>query len=969
MRKKLSVLFLILMLIMNQAAPMGIKAADAADEVKVYVENGEGSLTEGDGTAQRPYQNIRTALKQIQTGQTLVLVGEVSYTKYETYEDESPKPLFIDKDITIVGSDTSAGLKIRSMIQLGADVTFRDMWLQMVPQAGNARGTTIYAAGHTLVLDAVDTRVGTSTLQDDVRPLISGGAYQGEEGKMGSHTTIKVVNPISQTKIAAIYAGDYYRDSEQDKVDIELDSKLVDTEIHAAGADGHTLTGNVNVTLGKDSNVTDFDKTDLIGELNVNVKAGAHIDTLSFSGINNLTMAEKSRITLPKEADFNVNNVFCEKNAVLDLRQMSTNPSVANNFTGVTVVGEDQTCGSVLVGNDTTLEIKGEVYGLTKLNVNGSEYMARFVENHCYIQAKASSSGNFTIEGTQYTNFQLNKKKTEEIYSWIIGKLENEDADDFYWIGDADKKSVISQQGKEYYYPVEFKKADGTVYKPTFEELFYDYDLALTKENGEAVDLEEAAFCSWDEECINEGQSQYNQVMVCIYDWENCKGELTLTLTHSKTGKSISRVLLVGEEQPIPTVTPTMTPTPTVAPTTTPPQVPMPTMTPTTVPTMTPTPIVAPTTAPTQVPTPTMTPTPTVAPTTAPTQVPTPTPTVAPTTTQTQVPMPTPTMTPTPMPTVAPTTAPTQVPTATPTVAPTTPTQVPMPTPTPTPTVAPTTAPTQVPTPTVAPTTAPTQVPTATPTVAPTTTPTQVPMPTPTMTPTPTLTVAPTTAPTQVPTPTVAPTTAPTQVPTPTPTVALTTTPTQVPTPTVPTPAATEVPSSTPDATPVILPTLPTVTPLPPTSEPRAFTLNKTSVTLYTKGKKIIQLSADTESVVKYTSDNEKVAAVDENGRVTAKKAGTALITASADGYQSTCRIVVKKPTFQVAKKMIKVKKGKKARIIVKVCPSTKVVFASANKKIAAVTKKGMLKGMKKGQTKIKVKCYGITKTVIVIVT
>jgi len=793
MRKKLSVLLLILALIMNQAAPMGIKAADAADEVKVYVENGEGSLTEGDGTAQRPYQNIRTALKQIQTGQTLVLVGEVSYTKYETCEDGSPKPLFVDKDITIVGSDTSAGLKIRSMIQLGADVTFRDMWLQMVPQAGNARGTTIYVAGHTLVLDAVDTRVGTSTLQDDVRPLISGGAYQGEEGKMGSHTTIKVVNPISQTKIAAIYAGDYYRDSEQDKVDIELDSKLVDTEIHAAGADGHTLTGNVNVTLGKDSNVTDFDKTDLIGELNVNVKAGAHIDTLSFSGINNLTMAEKSRITLPKEADFNVNNVFCEKNVVLDLRQMSTNPSVANNFTGVTVSGEDQTCGSVLVGNDTTLEIKGEVYGLTKLNVNGSEYMARFVENHCYIQAKASSSGNFTIEGTQYTNFQLNKKKTEEIYSWIIGKLENEDADDFYWIGDADKKSVISQQGKEYYYPVEFKKADGTVYKPTFEKLFYDYDLALTKENGEAVDLEEAAFCSWDEECINEGQSQYNQVIVCIYDWENCKGELTLTLTHSKTGKSISRVLLVGAQQPIPTVTPT----------------------------------VAPTTTPTQVPTP------------APTMIPTPTPTVA-----------------------------------------------------------------------------PTQVPTPTPTVAPTTTPTQVP----------------------------------------------------TPTPTVPTPAATEVPSSTPDATPVILPTLPTVTPLPPTSEPRAFTLNKTSVTLYTKGKKIIQLSADTESVVKYTSDNEKVAAVDENGRVTAKKAGTALITASADGYQSTCRIVVKKPTFKVAKKMIKVKKGKKARIIVKVRPTTKVVFASANKKIAAVTKKGMLKGMKKGRTKIKVKCYGITKTVIVIV-
>ena len=117
-----------------------------------------------------------------------------------------------------------------------------------------------------------------------------------------------------------------------------------------------------------------------------------------------------------------------------------------------------------------------------------------------------------------------------------------------------------------------------------------------------------------------------------------------------------------------------------------------------------------------------------------------------------------------------------------------------------------------------------------------------------------------------------------------------------------------------------------------------------------------------------FKSSKPLVAKVNAKGMVTAKKAGTALITASADGYQSMCRIVVKKPTFKVAKKMIKVKKGKKARIIVKVRPSTKVVFASANKKIAAVTKKGMLKGMKKGQTKIKVKCYGIMKTVIVIV-
>ena len=48
------------------------------EEERIYVEDGEGSGAEGEGTAQSPYTNIRTALNKIQSGQTLVLVGEVS---------------------------------------------------------------------------------------------------------------------------------------------------------------------------------------------------------------------------------------------------------------------------------------------------------------------------------------------------------------------------------------------------------------------------------------------------------------------------------------------------------------------------------------------------------------------------------------------------------------------------------------------------------------------------------------------------------------------------------------------------------------------------------------------------------------------------------------------------------------------------------------------------------------------------
>lgn len=67
----------------------------------VYLKNGEGSLTLGNGTVNNPYQNIRTALKNIKNGQTLKLVGTVSYTKYEVDNEKAPLPLIIDKNITI----------------------------------------------------------------------------------------------------------------------------------------------------------------------------------------------------------------------------------------------------------------------------------------------------------------------------------------------------------------------------------------------------------------------------------------------------------------------------------------------------------------------------------------------------------------------------------------------------------------------------------------------------------------------------------------------------------------------------------------------------------------------------------------------------------------------------------------------------------------------------------------------------
>lgn len=69
--------------------------------------------------------------------------------------------------------------------------------------------------------------------------------------------------------------------------------------------------------------------------------------------------------------------------------------------------------------------------------------------------------------------------------------------------------------------------------------------------------------------------------------------------------------------------------------------------------------------------------------------------------------------------------------------------------------------------------------------------------------------------------------------------------------------------------------------------------LNKTKVTLY-KGKTTTLKVKGTKKKVTWTSSNKKVATVNKKGKVTAKKAGTATITAKVGGKKYKCKVTVK---------------------------------------------------------------------------
>lgn len=69
--------------------------------------------------------------------------------------------------------------------------------------------------------------------------------------------------------------------------------------------------------------------------------------------------------------------------------------------------------------------------------------------------------------------------------------------------------------------------------------------------------------------------------------------------------------------------------------------------------------------------------------------------------------------------------------------------------------------------------------------------------------------------------------------------------------------------------------------------------LNKTKATL-SKGEKLRLKVTGTKSKVRWSSSNKKVATVSSTGRVTAKKNGTAKITAKVKNKKLTCKITVK---------------------------------------------------------------------------
>ena len=128
---------------------------------------------------------------------------------------------------------------------------------------------------------------------------------------------------------------------------------------------------------------------------------------------------------------------------------------------------------------------------------------------------------------------------------------------------------------------------------------------------------------------------------------------------------------------------------------------------------------------------------------------------------------------------------------------------------------------------------------------------------------------------------------------------------------------------------------------------------DRTSASLYRKGTLRLSVSSTSKSIPRWKTNKKSVATVDNEGKVTAIKNGTAIITVTVDGVSKTCEVTVKKPKITVGQEQISLTAGETCQLKVTVSSGNKPEYYSSNTNVATVNETGMITAIGKGRAYI----------------
>lgn len=388
--------------ILPAIGPVAVQASGEKDVVYTRV---SGSITDasGEGTEVNPYNRFEDAVSNVADGGTVyILDGNGAFLN--TQDEYGTVPYVISKNVTIEAAPgvDMANLSVRAGgIVLGGDVTFRNIGLGFA----NKYHDSIFANGHTLVLDNVSRNSGTRLVD-----LFAGGLYQtdGSQLGVGSAADGRIILR-GAGEFGNIYAGSM-NGSYTGNASISIENKqslegtiygsgakepelqdnnwfdMTEPPAPEADADSYPVDGNVDINLA-DISVRTIEGAGATGEVNVTLGTD-YPSNIALNHISRLTAATGRIIPIELTAG---------TSGELDLEILAGAGIELTNVPGMTV--RNFTGGGTLVlGKADTLTITGAVTGQTMFLVAGGlqDKSGTALAEHTYIKGNGNAD-NFTF--------------------------------------------------------------------------------------------------------------------------------------------------------------------------------------------------------------------------------------------------------------------------------------------------------------------------------------------------------------------------------------------------------------------------------------------------------------------------------------------------------------------------------------------------------------------------------------------
>lgn len=145
-------------------------------------------------------------------------------------------------------------------------------------------------------------------------------------------------------------------------------------------------------------------------------------------------------------------------------------------------------------------------------------------------------------------------------------------------------------------------------------------------------------------------------------------------------------------------------------------------------------------------------------------------------------------------------------------------------------------------------------------------------------------------------------------------------------------------------------------------------TLSKTSISIERGESFSLSATTSNNSSVTWKSSRKSIATIDDCGKITGIKPGETIITATADGNKSTCKVKVKHPSVKICKKKVTLYRGENVKLKAEVSSGVEPTWKSNKKSVATINPDGTIIAIKNGTATITAKVDGVVATCDVIV-